>query len=38
MKKLIVSAILFLTVSSAFAERPCRAWRGHGRHRHCVRR
>jgi hypothetical protein len=37
MKTLVLSALLILTTSTAFA-RPCRAWRTRHHHRVCVRR
>lgn len=40
MKKVVLSAIILLTASSAFAQhhRPCKAWRVRHHHRYCVKR
>jgi hypothetical protein len=40
MKKVILSAVLFLLVGSTYAEamRPCRVWRTRHHHRTCVKR
>jgi hypothetical protein len=38
MKKIVLSALLVLTASSAFAaDRPCRVWKVRHHHRICVR-